>query len=127
MEHKIPRTTLEFTQRYRSSAVAQRMQKELDEHLANTVTLEKETLALQTVIQNEKEPRSFKAYPEKMNFGSQVKTALRREYRQRWGDQWCVTYSLTRLESLTLPCSEPAGHFGSSRVINVSDCLKLPC
>ncbi|KAL8278573.1 hypothetical protein RQP46_009065 [Phenoliferia psychrophenolica] len=87
MEGQIPRTMLEFTERYRSSEIAQRMQQELDAHLANTAELEAETKALQTVVQNEKEPGAFKSYPQRMNFASQVKVALKREYRQRWGDQ----------------------------------------
>lgn len=88
MELRIPRTSAEFTERYRSSHIAQRMQKELDEHLANTAQLDASTLALQSAIQGGKEKGSIKAYPQTMNFVSQVKNALRREYRQRWGDQW---------------------------------------
>ncbi|KAL8276792.1 hypothetical protein RQP46_010797 [Phenoliferia psychrophenolica] len=88
MESLSPRTPAEFTARYRASAVALRMQKELDQHLASSEDLYASTLALQQAVESEKEWGAVTSFPETVNLVSQVNNALRREYRQRWGDQW---------------------------------------
>lgn len=90
MESQVPRSITEFTERYHSSAVAKLMQEELNEHLAQTAQLEADTRKMQELVQHEKEKWAIKSDPQNMNLASQVKNALQREYRQRWGDQWYV-------------------------------------
>jgi ATP-binding cassette subfamily G (WHITE) protein 2 (SNQ2) len=91
-ENKIPSSIADFARRYRESDVAKTMNEELERHLADQEALERETSALQAVVQREKHKYAIKREPHTTSYALQVKTALVREYQQRWGDQWCVVF-----------------------------------
>lgn len=63
------------------------MQQELEEHLRDSAR-EEETRASQDVIQQQKNKLAPKKRPERVDFFTQVKAALIRDYQMRWGDQW---------------------------------------
>ena len=79
----------DFAQAYEKSDIAKRMQQELEEHLRDT-SREQETEDSKKVIQQQKNKLAPKGRPEKVDFFTQVKAALIRDYQMRWGDQWTL-------------------------------------
>lgn len=79
----------EFAEAYRKSSIAKRMQQELEEHLRDS-SREEQTEASKQVIQQQKNKLAPKKRPEKVDFFTQVKAALIRDYQMRWGDQWTL-------------------------------------
>lgn len=84
----VPTSPAEFAKLYQESEIAHRMRQELDEHLANQ--REQETQDTQAVVQAQKSRWAPKGRPEKVDFFTQVRAALIRDYQQRWGDQWTL-------------------------------------
>lgn len=88
-EGPVPTSPADFAQAYQKSDVAKRMQQELEEHLQDT-SREQETEASKAVVQQQKSRFAPKGRPERVDFFSQVKAALIRDYQMRWGDQWTL-------------------------------------
>jgi len=87
---KVPTAPVEFAKRYAESDIAKRMNKELEEYLKDTTTLDRETGEAQDALQAQKTKRAMKSRPERVDYFTQVKTALIRDYQQRWGDQYTL-------------------------------------
>lgn len=83
----VPTSAADFSDEYEKSDIAKRMRAELEEHLQDT-NREKETEAAQNTIQQQKSRYAPKKRPEKVDFFTQVRAALIRDYQMRWGDQW---------------------------------------
>jgi ABC-type multidrug transport system permease subunit len=86
-EH-VPTTPAEFAEIYAKSDVARRMRAELDEHLQRQQETTKDTEDVQRVVQMQKSKWAAKKRPEKVDYFTQVKTALIRDYQRRWGDKY---------------------------------------
>lgn len=84
----VPTSPQEFAEIYAKSDIAKKMRQELNEHLENQSKLEEETKTVQDVIQMQKSRWTSKKRPEKVDFFTQVNTALVRDYQRRWGDQY---------------------------------------
>ncbi|WWD19932.1 hypothetical protein CI109_104404 [Kwoniella shandongensis] len=89
-EGKVPTAPVEFAEIYAKSDMAKRMREELDAHLKDTASLDRKTKEAQDVIQQQKSKGAIKGRPEKVDYFTQVKAALIRDYQQRWGDQWTL-------------------------------------
>ena len=63
------------------------MQEELEAYLADSER-EEMTRMTQDNIQTQKARLALKGRPEKVDYFTQVRAALIRDYQQRWGDQW---------------------------------------
>ncbi|WVR04900.1 hypothetical protein IAU60_001912 [Kwoniella sp. DSM 27419] len=86
----VPTAPADFSKLYGESEIAKRMRKELDEHLANRDELRQQTDFAQTELQRQKHKLAAKKRPEKVDYFTQVRAALIRDYQQRWGDQWTL-------------------------------------
>lgn len=89
-EGDIPASIADFARRYRESDIAKRMAEELEQHLANEQELQSRTSDIKEIVQREKHKQAIKREPQTTSFWLQTKTALVREYQQRWGDQWTL-------------------------------------
>lgn len=87
-EGKIPGSIADFAKAYRESDIAKRMQRELEEHLADEEELRRATQGVKAIVQREKHKGAIKKEPHTTPFGLQVRTALIREYQQRLADRW---------------------------------------
>lgn len=63
------------------------MQEELEQHKRDT-QVQDETRLAQENLQMQKYKLAPKKRPEKVDYLTQVRAALIRDYQQRWGDQW---------------------------------------
>lgn len=89
-EGKVPTLPAEFAEAYRKSEIAKRMQQEVEDHLHNMEELKRRTGEAQEALQMQKSKYAPKKRPEKVDYFTQVKAALIRDYQQRWGDQWTL-------------------------------------
>lgn len=85
---RVPNSTADFVECYRQSHVRQRMQAELDEHLANTGALEQESSDTLAVVQREKHKSAVKSQPYTVGLGRQVQVAFTREIQLRLADKF---------------------------------------
>lgn len=85
----VPNTAAEFAAKYRESALAKRMRQEVQQHLENE-RVAGTTRDAEEMTTIKKHKGAAKSWPMLTPLGSQVKTALIREYQQRWGDHWYV-------------------------------------
>ncbi|KAK4687938.1 hypothetical protein P7C73_g2176, partial [Tremellales sp. Uapishka_1] len=117
---KVPTSPAEFADLYASSDIARKMREELEAYMQDEESRKKEGERTRALVLAEKNKGASKKGPEKESFATQVKTALIRDYQQRWGDQWFgwfrwvnpVYYAFEALISqeltgLTLTCIEP--------------------
>ncbi|WWC67189.1 uncharacterized protein I206_101096 [Kwoniella pini CBS 10737] len=86
---KIPTSPADFSKRYQESGTAKNMRQELDEHLKNDQKSQ-ETRQTQEALQKEKYKLAPKKRSEKVDYFTQVRAALIRDYQMRWGDQWTL-------------------------------------
>lgn len=84
----VPTTATEFAEIYAKSDIARRMREELDQHLQDQSIVEEETENARQAIQKQKSKWTSKKRPEKVDYFTQVRTALIRDYQRRWGDQY---------------------------------------
>ena len=84
----VPVSPAEFEQLYVDSDIAKRMRKEVESHLADTEGLSRKTEDAKAGIQAQKGRRAVSSRPEKIDYLTQVRVALIRDYQQRWGDKW---------------------------------------
>jgi len=84
----VPTSPAEFARAYQKSEIAKRMREEVEAHLADEETREKETKLTQEVIDSQKQRWAQKGRSERISYAGQVRAALIRDYQQRWGDQW---------------------------------------
>jgi ATP-binding cassette subfamily G (WHITE) protein 2 (SNQ2) len=63
------------------------MREEVEAHLRDE-SRQAQTEATQDAIQQQKSKLAPKKRPEKVDFFTQVRAALIRDYQMRWGDQW---------------------------------------
>ncbi|ORY27081.1 ABC transporter [Naematelia encephala] len=89
IEGPVPTSSAEFATAYQNSSIAKRMQQELAEYLQDPSRVE-QTENTQAMIQAQKSKLAPKNRPEKVDFFTQVRAALIRDYQQRWGDQWTL-------------------------------------
>ncbi|KAK8853032.1 hypothetical protein IAR55_003733 [Kwoniella newhampshirensis] len=99
-EGRVPTTPAEFAAIYSKSDVARRMRAELDEYLADTTEQEGGTAIAQDSVQLQKNKGTRKGLPDKNNYMIQVRTAVIREYQQRWADKW--TFWMRQLTTFLL-------------------------
>lgn len=85
----VPSSPTEFALIYDTSEVAKRMRQELEDHMCDSKR-QKETEAFQEIIQRQKHKFAPKHRPEKVDFYTQVRAALIRDWQMRWGDQWTL-------------------------------------
>jgi len=83
----VPTSSADFEKAYQNSDIAKRMREELEAHLEDEARV-RDTEESQRQIQAQKSKRAPKSRPEKVDFMTQVKAALIRDYQQRWGDKW---------------------------------------
>ncbi|WRT63331.1 uncharacterized protein IL334_000236 [Kwoniella shivajii] len=83
---KVLTAPAEFARAYQESEIAKRMREELDHHLSSDEK-SKETRATQEALQKEKYKWAPKKRSEKVDYPTQVRAALIRDYQMRWGDQ----------------------------------------
>jgi ATP-binding cassette subfamily G (WHITE) protein 2 (SNQ2) len=83
----IATSAADFSDAYQKSEIASRMREELEAHLRDE-SRQAETEAAQDAIQTQKSKLAPKGRPEKVDFFTQVRAALIRDYQMRWGDQW---------------------------------------
>ncbi|WVQ84782.1 hypothetical protein IAT38_006939 [Cryptococcus sp. DSM 104549] len=83
----VPTTPAEFAELYAQSPIAQRMRAELDEHKADASVLE-QTEKTKELVHLQKDKWASRRGPEKVDFVTQVRAAMIRDYQQRWGDKW---------------------------------------
>ncbi|OCF60041.1 ABC transporter [Kwoniella mangroviensis CBS 10435] len=86
---KAPTSPAEFSKMYEKSDIAKKMRQELDEHLKNDQKSQ-ETRDTQDALQKEKHRLAPKKRSEKVDYFTQVRAALIRDYQMRWGDQWTL-------------------------------------
>ena len=86
-EH-VPTSSAEFAMAYQKSDIAKRMKEEVDAHLSDVKAREKETAMTQESINLQKHRFAPKGRSERVSYAGQVRAAMRRDYQQRWGDQW---------------------------------------
>ncbi|KAK8853503.1 hypothetical protein IAR55_004210 [Kwoniella newhampshirensis] len=86
----VPTQPAEFAEIYNKSETAKRMREELEAHLKDKTALDRKTKETQEAIQQQKSKYALKGRPEKVDYFTQVKAALIRDYQQRWGDQWTL-------------------------------------
>ncbi|WWC57723.1 uncharacterized protein I303_100257 [Kwoniella dejecticola CBS 10117] len=86
---KVPTTPADFSRRYQESEIAKNMRRELDEHLKDEHRSH-ETRETQEALQKEKHKLAPKKRSEKVDYFTQVRAALIRDYQMRWGDQWTL-------------------------------------
>lgn len=83
----IPTSANEFADIYQQSDIAKRMRAELDSHLANHAILEEVTTAAQHAVDLRRQKGVPPSWANVTSFPAQVRTALIREYQQRWGSK----------------------------------------
>jgi ABC-type multidrug transport system ATPase subunit len=83
----VPTSAADFADAYQKSDIANRMREELEQHLREE-SIKAETEATQDAIQQQKSRLAPKKRAEKVDFFTQVRAALIRDYQMRWGDQW---------------------------------------
>lgn len=86
-EGPVPTSAADFAAAYQKSEIASRMREELEAHLADE-SRKTQTEATQDAIQQQKSKLAPKKRAEKVDFFTQVRAALIRDYQMRWGDQW---------------------------------------
>ncbi|WWC85443.1 uncharacterized protein L201_000306 [Kwoniella dendrophila CBS 6074] len=86
---KVPTSPADFSKLYQDSELAKKMRKELDDHLADEKKSH-ETRETQDALQKEKHKLAPKKRSEKVDYITQVRAALIRDYQMRWGDQWTL-------------------------------------
>ncbi|WVW81393.1 hypothetical protein I302_103385 [Kwoniella bestiolae CBS 10118] len=86
---KAPTSPAEFSQLYEKSDIAKSMRKELEDHLKSDEKSQ-QTRDTQDALQKEKHKLAPKQRSEKVDFFTQVRAALIRDYQMRWGDQWTL-------------------------------------
>ena len=89
-EGKILTSPAEFEAAYKKSDIAKKMMEELETHLADKEGMDRQTKSTQEAVQQQKSKFAAKSRPEKVDYFTQVKAALIRDYQQRWGDQWTL-------------------------------------
>lgn len=85
--HEVPSSAVELAEMYAASPIAKRMRAELEEHMGSA-QIKADSEAARGELQRQKDRWAPKGRPEKVNYMTQVKAALIRDYQQRWGDQW---------------------------------------
>jgi ATP-binding cassette subfamily G (WHITE) protein 2 (SNQ2) len=83
----VPTSAADFLDAYQKSDIAARMRDDLEAHLRDE-TRKAETEKTQEAIQHQKSKYAPNKRAEKVDFVTQVRAALIRDYQQRWGDQW---------------------------------------
>jgi len=83
----VPTSAADFSDAYEKSDIAARMREDLEAHLRDE-SRKAETEKTQEAIQHQKSKYAPKKRAEKVDFVTQVRAALIRDYQQRWGDQW---------------------------------------
>lgn len=84
----VPTTPAEFAEAYQISDMAKRMRDEVQAHMANEKEREEETTMTQESINMQKHKYAQKGRSERISYAGQIRAAMRRDYQQRWGDQW---------------------------------------
>ena len=84
----VPNTAAEFAAVYQRSDMARNMRQELEAHLADTAELDANTSSVKERVEEKKNKGVSSKSPQITGFGAQLKSALIREYQQRWGDKW---------------------------------------
>ena len=87
LEGKAPTTPIQFAELYQKSEIARRMREELDTHLADRKALVARTHGAQDSLQKQKTKGALKSRPERVDYFTQVRVGLVRNYQQRWEDQ----------------------------------------